>query len=141
MSHIREHKYSTAWCAQVKFLLRRTGLSQREFADRVHLSEGAVSHYIVGRYRPPVELLDQWADALALRGQEREQFKWLALETYTPSVVWDRVCGLEAQLVHASEKVLGQAKEIDHLAVQVAQLRGMLVKLREKCGAPCAEVR
>lgn len=109
------------------FHLRRKRLSASALAVKLGRSQQAVSGYLVGRIKPPLEDMAKWSDALGLEGQERQQFLDAALEAYTPSKVWARVVELSAA---QASRPLPESKvvaDLDRCREVVAELVSILV--------------
>lgn len=113
------HKFYTPWCSLLQHLLEREKLSQYRFAELIGSQQQSIGAYLVGRTKPPLEDLKIWGDVLHLSQEERESFMWLALETYTPTVVWEKVQKL-AEILADTEGHLSELEgEIARLRTQV----------------------
>lgn len=82
----------------LKRLLAGKDLSQRSFAEAVGVTQSYIAQAVRGSRPVAVDQVDPWADALGLRGRERERFRLLALLTRCPEEVRGHVARLEAQL-------------------------------------------
>jgi transcriptional regulator with XRE-family HTH domain len=80
----------------VEQLLAARSLSLRSFAQRIGMSPGWVSR--VKRLTIAPEHIEVWADALELRGAERERFIVLAWLTHAPPFIREYVATLERRL-------------------------------------------
>lgn len=76
-------------------MLRERRLSVREFARMVGVQSGVVS--TAKRRTLNAERIERWANALKLRGPEREQFIQLAWLAHSPTYVRDLVGKLERE--------------------------------------------
>lgn len=108
----RSHAFHSPWCDLMRHWLTRRNLSQERFAYLVGKKQGAIAPILLGKQRPPLELLPSWADALKLYGHDREQFLWLAMQPWTPDPVWERVTELEELLRRCREQVAEQSKRL-----------------------------
>jgi transcriptional regulator with XRE-family HTH domain len=52
------------WRDNVKRILREQGIQQSELAERLHVSEGTISHWMSGRHRPSIDKLREIAAVL-----------------------------------------------------------------------------
>ncbi len=123
----RQHAFFSHWCVLLEFHLRRKRLSASALAQRLGRSQQAISGYLVGRAKPPLDDMGTWADALGLADPERQQFLDAAYEAYTPTRVWARVVELSA--AHAA-RPLPEAKvaaDLDRCREVVAELVSVLV--------------
>jgi transcriptional regulator with XRE-family HTH domain len=77
-------------------LLVARSLSLRGFAERIGMSPGWVSR--VKHLTIAPDHIIPWADALGLRGEERDRFEVLAWLTHAPPFVRDHVAMLEREL-------------------------------------------
>ncbi len=64
--------------------MARRGVKMQELADILGVSRAAISQARRGVSRPRWERGDAWADALTLRGKEREQFLDALCLEWTP---------------------------------------------------------
>lgn len=67
--------------------VERRGESLRAFAERAGAYVQHLSAIIHGDRKPPLEHVGKWADALGLRGAERERFVLLAELEHAPEGV------------------------------------------------------
>lgn len=58
--------------------LSESGLQNTQFAKVGHCSKQTVSDLLAKRRRPPLNRIDDWADALGLKPDARREFKMLA---------------------------------------------------------------
>jgi transcriptional regulator with XRE-family HTH domain len=101
---MRTHAYYSVWCATFQAHLKRKGLTQEAFARMVGRPQQTIQAFLSGRNKPPLELIIPWADALKLRGAEREQFVTLAYEPHTPPAVWSMLEDLQAQVAELTRQ-------------------------------------
>lgn len=64
-------------------MIQRNGYTMTSWAESVDEDTARISDIYGGRRTPPPELLDRWADSLALSDAERKWFKDLALLVHT----------------------------------------------------------
>ncbi|HAT09043.1 MAG TPA: hypothetical protein DCS97_00230 [Planctomycetes bacterium] len=83
-------------------LLRQRGLSVRAFGTLVGLGVSSVS--AAKRRAIDPKRIEPWADALALKGQERARFVRLAWLTRTPPVIVALIERLERQLARSQAR-------------------------------------
>lgn len=114
----RSHKYKCAWGAFVRFLLEKNGLSEADLASRLRIAPGQVNQYINGRSKPPIGELSAWAEALRCTGDEAERLSWLALEPWTPAMVWAKIRRLEDSLRDHEATAMALARELADLRSQ-----------------------
>lgn len=99
----RYHAFHSHWCVLFEFHLKRKRLTTVSFANKVGRSQQSVHDYLVGKVRPPPDLMTTFADGLGLRGHEHDQFIQSAWEAWTPPVVWKRLAALEAKSYETRE--------------------------------------
>ena len=90
-------------------LLAARSLSLRGFAARIGMSPGWVSR--VKRLTLAPEHMEAWADALELRGEERERFLVLAWLTHAPPFVRDYVATLERALAATGKTAVRRRRD------------------------------
>jgi len=88
----------TAFGAFLDEQCARRGLSQAAFARLVGQAPGVVQFVRTGRRRPPLARIDTWADALTLRGGDRQRFLELARLEHCPLEIRRLVTGLRRRL-------------------------------------------
>jgi len=88
----------TEFGAFLSELLARRGQRQVDFARLVGKAPGVVQFIRIGRRRPPLALLESWADALSLRGDERRRFLELARLEHCPPEIRRLVASLRRKL-------------------------------------------
>ena len=96
-------------------LLARRDLRQADFARLVGKAPGVVQFIRIGRRRPPLALLEAWADALALRGEERRRFLELGRLEHCPPEIRRLVASLRRRLADAEEVGGRRAAEPRHV--------------------------
>ncbi len=80
--------------------LESRGMAQREFARVVGIQQGSLQHILKGRRKPPLKAIPKWADALRLKGTDREEFLEAAYLRHAPPYVQDLVSRLRRQVLH-----------------------------------------
>lgn len=130
------HKHHSAWCAYMSFLLKERKLNQSSFADLLRIKPQVVQTYISGRSKPPLEELSHWCETLKLSKAESEKMRWLALESYTPSVVWEKIAALDLDVANLRQEKVELSAEIGKLRADNAGLRGE----RDNLAAKIAEL-
>jgi transcriptional regulator with XRE-family HTH domain len=78
-------------------LMEARGLSQHAMAKAVGVSQSYVAQMVRGAGPFAEGRIEAWADALDLRGRERERFRLLALLTRCPEEVRAHVARLEGR--------------------------------------------
>jgi transcriptional regulator with XRE-family HTH domain len=78
-------------------LLAEKGLTQRALADAVGVSQSYVAQQTRGIGTFAADRIEGWADALRLKGRERERFRILALLTHCPEEIRAYVAKLETR--------------------------------------------
>ena len=124
-----DHKYKTAWCDFTNYLLRNRGINQTDFADKLDIPRNSLHQWLSGRSKPPITDLDRWVAVMRLSDTDADRFRWLALESYTPSEVWAKLQRLEATVDDLGDKLRKIALERD-------EIREHLVRLRDKMAGP-----
>ncbi len=117
-----QHKFYGPWCSFFQFAMDRAKLNGSTFADASGESPQSIHQYVTGRNKPPIERLAKYAEILKLNRDDAERFIWLAHQSYTPTVVWDRLSKLEDLLTTMEAELIG--------------LRGKLANLSEKPRRP-----
>ena len=79
-------------------LIERAGWSKAEFARRVKASPQSVSNITNDIRTPPADDVADWADALGLRGVERQRFLDLAAIAHLPPAVRPQFEGILERL-------------------------------------------
>ncbi len=102
---MKQHKFYGPWCSFFQYCLDRSGTSQYLFSDLVEETQPSINQYLTGRSKPPIEKIVKYADVLKLNKDDRERFIWLAHQSYTPTVVWDRVIKLENLVTSMESKI------------------------------------
>jgi len=97
-----EQQYYSPWCSMVEVYMERSGLNQLQVAQTLGRTPQYVISWRTGRSRPPLEDLEEIADALLVPQAEREGFY------------------LEAQLAHAPQKVRELVRDLHR---QINELR------------------
>jgi transcriptional regulator with XRE-family HTH domain len=83
--------------AYLESLLAACGLSGRSFARLVGVQPSFVSKVLRGSRPVPADGVEPWADALGLRGAERERFLEAAWGTRTPEYMIRLIARLRKQ--------------------------------------------
>lgn len=81
----------------LKRLMSERGLSQRAMATAAGVSQSYIAQVLRGARPVAEERIGPWAEALGLKGRERERFRLLALLTRCPEEVREHVARLEAR--------------------------------------------
>jgi hypothetical protein len=68
-------------------ILAKRGLTQRAFASSVRLHQGSLYRVLHQDGKPPLKMIERWADTLHLHGQEREQFLEEAFLLHCPDYI------------------------------------------------------
>lgn len=99
----------------VKGLLAAKPLSLREFAARIGKGSGGVSQILNAKpvtsskygstYRPPLDEMDAWADALGCTPDERDHLKYLAERTHCPPGILAKLDQYEADVIALRQQV------------------------------------
>lgn len=95
--------------AYLASLIKAADLNQYSFADELGVSVPFVNSVVKGKRRVPVDRLDDWATALKLSGEARQEFRERALLDKSVPEVGDLVKDLHA--------------EIDRLRAEVERLK------------------
>lgn len=77
-------KPASEWCAYIKYLMARQGLSQRDVAAAIGYSQPGVRGFIIGDTLPPLDKIPQLVKALHLDDEEKRKFSELAQEASLP---------------------------------------------------------
>lgn len=77
-------KAPSEWCAYMKYLMTRQGLSQRDIAAAIGYSQPGVRGFIIGETLPPLDKIPLLARALHLDDEEKRKFSELAQEAALP---------------------------------------------------------
>lgn len=88
----------TAFGVLLDELLAQRGLTQAAFARLVGKAPGVVQFIRTGRRTPPLDAIAGWADALRLRGGERERFLETARLEHCPPEIRALVAALRREL-------------------------------------------
>ncbi len=83
--------------------LRRSGLKAAAFAARVGISPSTLSRILAGKRAPTAAQAVAWADALELRGDERDGFVESALSARTPPEILARLGAARAGAAQARD--------------------------------------
>ena len=127
-----DHKYKTAWCDFVAYLMRHRGLNQTDFADKLEVPRNSLHQWVTGRSKPPVTDLERWVEVLRLNDTDADRFRWLAMESYTPAAVWSRLRDLERTVDDLADK-------LRKISIERDEIREHLVRLREKFASPAVK--
>ncbi len=74
----------------LKHLLAVRGQSVSGWARRMGIAQGFASNMLSGRRRPPLEVIEEWADFFRLHGHERVRFIDLAVIAHLPAPAQQR---------------------------------------------------
>lgn len=78
-------------------LIQRAGYSSlRAFDREVSTGNGVILNVCTGHNSPPMKDLEHWADALGLKGEEREEFRLSAALEHSPAEVREEFLRLRA---------------------------------------------
>ncbi len=113
---MREHKFYGPWCSFFQFAMDRAKLNHSKFADLCGEMQQSIHQYVTGRTKPPLEKLGKFAEVLKLNRADTERFIWLGHQSYTPSVVWERLAKLEDLLTTMETEVTGLRSQLADLA-------------------------
>lgn len=91
-------RYATDWCDLLRDYMISLKLTARELARMLRTKHQLISYYLSGRSKVPLALLPRLTEALNLNAKQAAEFQWLALEAYTPAVVWARIVDLEKRI-------------------------------------------
>jgi ubiquinone biosynthesis protein UbiJ len=105
----------TAFGALLVDLLARRALTQADFARLVGKAPGVVQFIRVGRRRPPLARIEAWADALALRGEDRRRFLEAARLEHCPPEIRHLVATLRRRV----ERMERQEAEAERRAAEL----------------------
>ena len=98
---------TTAFGAFLDEQCARRGLSQATFARLVGQAPGVIQFVRTGRRRPSLARIEVWADALALRGADRQRFLELARLEHSPPEIRRLVAGLRRRLADLEAPAAG----------------------------------
>lgn len=101
----RRGAFYSHWCVLLEFHMRRKRLTGQAFAAIVGKAQPVFHAYYAGKTRPPLDLLNSWAEKLGLTPTERDQFVTAAYEAWTPGPIWARLVELEARAFGAASHV------------------------------------
>jgi transcriptional regulator with XRE-family HTH domain len=76
--------------------LQAQGLSARAFAALIDVQPAFLNKVMQGDRTVPLKRIEAWADALKLRGNDREQFLEAGFLTHTPPYICDLLQKLRA---------------------------------------------
>ena len=88
----------SAWALMLRAHLARRLMTQEQLAERLEVAQTTVSGWLRGVRRPPLDIVPGIAQALRLTPAESDAFSFLACESYTPRMIWERLVDLEAEL-------------------------------------------
>jgi len=97
-------------------------LSANAFSERVKVPQSTMSRIMLGQRPPDVEVLDAWADALDLSGQERDDFILAGALAHTPKVVQDLLDRNERELAAAQRRIEGLSEALTRLESRLEAL-------------------
>jgi transcriptional regulator with XRE-family HTH domain len=100
-------------------LLNRRRESPNAFAARVEVSHSTMGRIMQGLRPPDVELLDAWADALELEGEERESFLLAGALANCPKPALDYVARIEGDLADLKRRAEIAEATLDRLERRV----------------------
>lgn len=129
---MRMHKFYSPWCSLLQHYMDRAKLGQSGFAEVVGSTQGTIHTYLVGRVKPPLEELETWSKALDLTTDEKEAFKWAAMEIYTPTVVWEKMQKLMGDSAATGDHLVGLDDEATDFVAQLTALKREVAELRTK---------
>jgi len=99
-------------------VLKRSGMTQVEFAQAVGVNQGFLSKVLAVRRRPPIAQMTLWLDTLEIRGAEREYLLLLANLEHSPRWVApfvQRLLDLLAENLQVETQALfGRLAESEH---------------------------
>lgn len=114
----------------VKALLVARSISLREFAVKVGKKHGGVSQILNAKpvpgskygaiYKPPLDEMDAWADALNCTPAERDHLRYLAERTHCPPGLLAKLDTYEAEVAALRQQVAEITK--------LAQAKGIITK-------------
>jgi transcriptional regulator with XRE-family HTH domain len=104
---------------QLAVLLNRRRESPNAFAARVEVSHSTMGRIMQGLRPPDVDLLDAWADALELEGDERQAFLLAGALANCPKPALDYVARLEGDLVDLKRRAEIAEATLDRLERRV----------------------
>jgi chromosome segregation ATPase len=112
------------------FLLKERKLNQSSFADLLRTKPQVIQTYISGRSKPPLEELLHWCETLKLSKLESEKMRWLALESYTPTVVWEKIAGLDLDVASLRQEKVELGAQLTESRAEAANLRSKSAQLQ-----------
>ncbi len=100
----------------LRALVRDRLTTQDALAQKLGLDQKTISLTMLGKIPPPIdERLDQWADALRLEGQDRDQFRRAAFLARTPAVIREEIQQDRIKIAELEERVTRLALTISDL--------------------------
>ena len=113
--------------------LEQQGVKQRELGRRLgYGSNGAISGVLKGRIGVPADDIPKWADALELKGADRDDFIDFYAEIAIPKWYRDRLAASESEAVDLRAQASEMRAEIAELSAKVAKLRAQRQKTDTK---------
>lgn len=133
------HKHYTAWCAYMAFLLKERKLNQSSFADLMRVKPQVIQTYLSGRSKPPLDEMIHWCEVLKLPKHESERMRWLALESYTPSAVWEKIASLEAALTEMDQERVRIRAQLAQSEQERIRITSQFAEIRLHLSGPTAQ--
>ena len=103
MANKRRTWQQTSFGDYLDVLLEAREYSVRSFARHIGVSPSTVTNY--KRRPPPADSIEGWADALGLRGEERDRFLELGWLANTPVYIRERYLRLEVEVNRLRSRV------------------------------------
>jgi transcriptional regulator with XRE-family HTH domain len=110
----------------------RANHTQTSLAEAIGSTQSTVHSYLIGRSKPSLAELEVWANALNLSIQERDSFKWVAMEPYTPPEIWAKVSALMSIITDHETHVGHLQVEIAHLRAKIARFESERIRTTEQ---------
>jgi transcriptional regulator with XRE-family HTH domain len=89
----------------LQLALDRKMMSQREFAKRAHSSSASLSQIISGKRTPPLDQIDNWANILDLKGEDRVSFLELACLEHCPEPLRQEYLRMKGQILRLEQRL------------------------------------
>ena len=110
--------------------IKRRGLTQLEFADKIGISRSFLANVIAGNCPPPLKVIETWIQALDLEPQEAEWLHDLAVLACThdrvlhmfdqKSLAWKAIQAAQHRIALENSVVHDPRESVDYLKEQLA---------------------
>lgn len=113
-------------------VLERRGMNLSDFGRLVGLSQQRISFYHRGVSKPPLELIEEWADKLKLvEGPERDALTLAAYRAHRWGGVWKRFQLMQEKLSKAATPTdADTAAKLSEAGRSIAHLAGLLHEVK-----------